>query len=386
MVDLTIASMEPTYAGVQDQLESWFELVAVPAECFVWWHCPYGMGTTIDKVKSWKYHRDLVIWVVLDTLIEAHEFDPACMPIPPTLAELELICQQNPDRKFILFSAQRNLQKIFTASNLRVVDLPPDLDMNHNILKFSPVRQQDIDKDRPTLFLNRADRQHRVISLSYFLSQGLDRYCRFTIGSPIGERVQAFDQIQDYCLHSVPNPDLWAVLDQGFQQIKSLPNYNTEIDQIYQDVGFNANLQNYQQWLMPRYSQTCLEIVSHSIFVEPTPHLSEKNFQSILGRNMPLYLAPQGTVAWMRNHGFDMFDDVINHDYDNIVGTVERIVAVFELNRDLLQNPARIVEVWLSSQDRLDRNIDHVPVFFANCKAEAEHQFRTVLTDWGVGR
>ena len=385
MVDLKIISMEPTSDGVQNQIEAWLDYVNVPAECFVWWHCPYGIGTRTDEVTSWQYSKDLIIWVALDTLIELHEFDPSCMQIPPVLSAIESICQRNPNRKFILFSSHKNLQKMFTVPNLRVIDLPPNLDINHNIFEFLPVRQKNIDKDQPTLFLNSAERQHRVISLSYFLSQGLDRYCRYTVGNNIGQRVQEFDHIENYCFHSVPDHALWAVLQQGFQKIKSLSSYNTEVDQIYQNGGMNDNLQNYQRWLAPRYAQTCLEIVSHSIFAEPMPHLSEKNFQSIFGRNMPLYLAPQGTVAWMRDHGFDMFDDVINHDYDNVADPVERIMAVFDLNRELLQNPTRIVDVWEASQDRLDRNIDHIPVFFADCKDQAEHQFRAVLTDWQVG-
>jgi hypothetical protein len=183
----------------------------------------------------------------------------------------------------------------------------------------------------------------------------------------------------------MPTPNLWAVLDQGYQRIKSLPNYNTEVDQIYQDVGFNANLQNYQQWLMPRYSQTCLEIVSHSIFVEPTPHLSEKNFQSILGRNMPLYLAPQGTVSYLRDRGFDMFDDVIDHGYDTIKNPINRILAVFDLNRELLQDPARIISIWQASQDRLDYNINHIPSFFADCITDSGKQFQHILKDWNIG-
>ena len=382
MVDLRIVSTNPGQKTYLDLLHRLLEHVGVPAECWMWHACPYGLGTAVAEVASWQYHRDLVIWVTLDSLMSLHEHDPVRTPVPPAFAELESICGRNPDRRFVLLTSQLGFERIRTAPNLRVIDLPPDV--SENILDFRPTTQCQIDQDRPVLFLNRSERQHRVIALCYLLSQQLDDHCRVTVGRNIGDRIAQFDRFQSYCFHNMPDSDLWPVMEQGWQSLQRWPVCHDEYTMAINQHGFNPNLANYVQSLMPLYSQTCVEIVGHSIFAEPTPHLTEKNFQSMWGRNIPLYIAPAGTVAWMRDHGFDMFDDVIDHSYDSIANPVERILAVFDLNRDLLTHPRRVVEIWHDSQHRLDHNIDHMPGFFAQCEATTEREFVKVLEQWGL--
>jgi hypothetical protein len=382
MIDLRVVSINCGQKTYLDLLHKLLEQVHVPAECWVWHNCPYGIGTPVAEVSSWQYHQDLVIWMVLDSLISDHEHDPVRTPIPPVFAELESICRDNPDRRFILLTSQIGFDHIRTAQNLRVIDLPPDV--SENILDFPPTTEHQIDPHRPVLFLNNSERQHRVIALCYLLSQRLDRYCRFTVGDSIGNRIAQFDRFQSYCFHNMPQLDLWAVMEQGWQYLKTCPNHNEYQDAVTEH-GPNANLDNYTRSLMCLYSQTCVEIVGHSIFAEPTPHITEKNFQSLWGRNIPLYMAPAGTVAWMRDHGFDMFDDVIDHGYDSITNPVERIMAVFDLNRDLLTDSDRIIFTWYQNQDRLDYNIAHMPGFFAECETETEREFVKVLQEWNAG-
>lgn len=382
MVDLRIVSRNPTAQAYSDLLDRLLAHVGVPAECWLWHACPYGLATSVAEVESWQYHRDLVIWMVQDSLISEHEHDPVRTPVPPAFAKLESICSRNPDRRFVLLTTQFGFDRIRTAPNLRVIDLPPDV--NENILDFQPTTENQIDQDRPVLFLNRSERQHRVIALCYLLSQQLDSYCRVTVGRDIDNRIAQFDQFQNYCFHDMPDPGLWCMMEQGWQRLRAMQSCTDELQTQYPVLATNKFLHNYHQWLRPRYAETCVEIVGHSIFAEPTPHLTEKNFQSLWGRNMPLYIAPAGTVSWMRDRGFDMFDDVIDHGYDSISNPVERILAVFDLNRDLLTHPNRVVEIWHDSQDRLDHNIDHMPGFFAQCETTTEQEFVKVLEEWGL--
>lgn len=382
MIDFKIVSTNPGIKNFVQQIRNLLELVSIPSQCFVWHSCPYGLGTHINEVKTWKYTKDLIIWVIIDTLIDEHEFDPTSTPVPPMFVELENICRQNPGRQFILFTSQLGFDRVCTVKNLKLIDLPSDT--SENILDFPPLKTHNLNINQPTLFLNRSERQHRVISLCYFLSQNLDQFCRFTVGESIADRLSKFERFQNYCFYNMPDTKLWSIMERGFKKIKSLPDYNREFST--QDLNGKSNnfLENYTHFLQEKYAQTCIEIVSHSLFSEPTIHITEKNFQSIYGMNIPIYIASQGTVDYMRQNGFDMFDDVIDHRYDNISNPVERIMAVFDLNRDLLTNPKKIVEAWYSSHDRLQHNINHIPKFIHACERKVETDFLKTIKQLNV--
>jgi len=58
------------------------------------------------------------------------------------------------------------------------------------------------------------------------------------------------------------------------------------------------------------------------------PGLTEKTFNSILLGQLPVWLAPFGTVQCYRDLGFDAFDDLIDHGYDLEPDPEKRILKV----------------------------------------------------------
>jgi hypothetical protein len=47
--------------------------------------------------------------------------------------------------------------------------------------------------------------------------------------------------------------------------------------------------------------------------------------------------AQQGAVAYLRKMGFDVLDDIVNHDYDNLDCTIDRQVAILDHCEQLLK-------------------------------------------------
>jgi hypothetical protein len=62
--------------------------------------------------------------------------------------------------------------------------------------------------------------------------------------------------------------------------------------------------------------------------------LTEKAWKPFKTHQLPLYIGLPGYVDVIRNLGFDVFDDFINHNYDKEQNHIERIkIVVEELNR-----------------------------------------------------
>jgi hypothetical protein len=65
---------------------------------------------------------------------------------------------------------------------------------------------------------------------------------------------------------------------------------------------------------------------------------TEKSHQAFALKRIPMTLGNRGYVQKMRDHGFDMYDDIIDHSYDDIEDNFQRIQKCIELNKSVLKN------------------------------------------------
>jgi hypothetical protein len=69
-------------------------------------------------------------------------------------------------------------------------------------------------------------------------------------------------------------------------------------------------------------------------------------------------ISGQGSVAFLREMGFDVFDDIINHNYDTIVNPIDRLYSAVNDNLELLSNNDRTKKLWSSCEDRFLNNVN----------------------------
>lgn len=86
-------------------------------------------------------------------------------------------------------------------------------------------------------------------------------------------------------------------------------------------------------WL---YDHTWINVVTETQYTESPGIISEKTVYAFLSRQIPILIGYQGIVEDCRRLGFDMFDDVVDHSYDNITDDGYRWRRALELNQDLL--------------------------------------------------
>jgi len=64
-------------------------------------------------------------------------------------------------------------------------------------------------------------------------------------------------------------------------------------------------------------SKTYIDVVTETA-AENLMFITEKSMKPFFNLQFPLIFGPVGIVQELRNYGFDMFDDIINHDYDTL--------------------------------------------------------------------
>jgi len=119
------------------------------------------------------------------------------------------------------------------------------------------------------------------------------------------------------------------------------------------------------------YMNSYVNIVTESQFRDDfnVIHVSEKSFRPFAYYNLPIIVATKHHIKYMKNkYGFDFFDDLINHDYDDeplignrilkIVSEIERIKTIkndvikfYKENVKRLENNCKIINEIKNNND-----------------------------------
>jgi hypothetical protein len=103
------------------------------------------------------------------------------------------------------------------------------------------------------------------------------------------------------------------------------------------------------------YGSTAVNIVTETQFFEHTGIVTEKTLHAIMAEQIPIVIGHKGIVEHCRQMGLDMFDDLVNTNYDTVDG-LARISAAIELNRDLIAGRIDLAPY----KQRLQRNREYV--------------------------
>lgn len=81
---------------------------------------------------------------------------------------------------------------------------------------------------------------------------------------------------------------------------------------------------------------------------------TEKSFLWLYTKRLPILIAEPGMIELLRQQGFDVFDDIIDHGYDSIAKFRPKIDAAIESNKLLLQTG-----ITQDVSQRLEKNYQH---------------------------
>jgi len=144
------------------------------------------------------------------------------------------------------------------------------------------------------------------------------------------ERTSFKDNIQ----YDYENDQHYGLVSTGFDRFLSSP-VDTDDYDIYKEAQ-NDNITNYHQSLYDVYRHSFVELISETNYNEASFNVTEKFSHSIFACNLPIVVSSPGYVDFARSLGFDMFDDIIDHSYDNEPDKVKRIHKLINDNMELL--------------------------------------------------
>jgi hypothetical protein len=330
-----------SFPGVpfNDTFETFFDTYKVKEdiECYQLLFCPYGHGTCFDDLNEIKFKSRTVILNVMDSMITEND--------NLAIDQITKFCENHPEQNFIIFSFHLNLQ-----SQLNIPNLYLDTIISTNYSqKLIPCEKKDI--SNRWLLLNADTKFHRVMSVCYLLSK--DYYkngdITFTLDCPMLAKHYEYRNMEKIPLH------LRSSFAVGYVRFKNrdfnllnIRNFDRETDRV---------ATNYNENLRPVYENIGVEIVAGTMFFEKTPLLSEKEVQSVYGKNFPIYLNGVGIVREIKNFiGIDTFDDIVDHSYDEIENPFERLSVAIDRNEHLLNGSTNIKELWYDNQKRFENN------------------------------
>lgn len=355
-----------TLPGVEfnDSIEKFFDKykLSEDVECYQLFFCPYGKGTSFDDLYKINFKSKIVILNVVDTIIDIDD--------NTAIKDLVKFCRDHPEQNFIISCPHLNLQRELTRRNIIVPNLYLDqLLCTTYFGSFKRCEKKGI-KANKWLSLNSGPRVHRILAISYLLSKDYADNGDFTFDLET-ELVKQPYQYKN--LRKMPE-DLKNSFSEGYEKFK-LGKFN-RLDIPKFDYTTLSPAKNYNEIIAPICQSYGVEIITGTMFFEKTPVLSEKEMQSVWSGTFPIYINGAGMAREMKNlFGIDIFEDIVDHSYDEIENHYERMTAAIDRNQHLLDGSTNIHELWNDHKQRFDDNCEKMQTILCDGTYQNNYNF-----------
>jgi len=327
-------------------------------DAFYLWS-PSIIDGALDIISS-SIKNDLVILAIKDNLTAGNNFNPWNDAQPGLVEYVTNLFEEHKGKKFILLTSLENLESYINYKNVNIISWGGDITNQMIKYKSLPViLEKNLDSNKIFLSLNRNNRTHRIYLISLILGLGLENNgmisCMFS-SRPINDLGWKFN---------TSNILLKDVFIKGNNKMSGNLFDIKNNKKIYENND-NDNFSNYQNVLKKYYYNTFIEIISETSFTESSFLITEKTQNCFYGCNFPIWISSKGTVSYLRNLGFDVFDDIIDHSYDDIDNPIERIYHAINNNILILTDIDLVKQLWIKNQCRFRSNIKFLQNEFYN--------------------
>ena len=107
------------------------------------------------------------------------------------------------------------------------------------------------------------------------------------------------------------------------------------------------------------YRESYCNIVTETLFedVWNSIHITEKTFRPFYFYLFPIFVATHNHVNVLREKfGFDLFDDMVDHSYDNEPNQIKRLKMIINEIIRISKNKDKFIEFYKNNQDRFEKN------------------------------
>ena len=107
--------------------------------------------------------------------------------------------------------------------------------------------------------------------------------------------------------------------------------------------------------------------------------VTEKTIKAVAMRQIPIFNTVRYHVRLLRGMGLDMFDDIIDHSYDDIEDPTERVQAVANQVEQLYRRGHEYFRNLPGIRERLEHNVNCIKYQYETRLQDAEHKIREFL-------
>lgn len=281
----------------------------------------------------------------------ADHFNPWKDHQPSVLKYLENVMIKHPDKTFILFTSLEHLDPLIHLPNLRIIPWGGDItNQEFEYKNLTAITEKNMNSSINYLSLNRNHRYQREMLVSLLLEYQLES--RGLVSCMFQDKLHA-QNMRFWNFNG--NESIRDLFVAGRKKLKTHQfNLNDEYT-IYENLD-NDNVTNFKNKLCNYYKDTFVEIINETSFFETCFLITEKTANCIYGSNFPIWISSKGTVDFLRSMGLDVFDDIVDHSYDEIHDPVLRLNSALELNFRLLMDNTLIKKLWIKNKDRFIKN------------------------------
>jgi len=160
----------------------------------------------------------------------------------------------------------------------------------------------------------------------------------FMINKPRPHRIMLVKMIEEFDLTNYCHSLAWKNND-----VNHVPVTNYRLgNEIVQDRGVRngsfKNAHTYQVLLQKTvFEPTGISLITEPAFYERETIVTEKTLMAIYGGTMPIWVGGWRIPDYMRSIGIDVFDDVIDHSYQDLADPAERCYTAVQRNIDILR-------------------------------------------------
>jgi len=268
---------------------------------------------------------------------------------PTKIEELIIdVVNMHSDKTFIVFHENINASALFlyNIKNVKLVHWSALTTEKKSYTSLN-IFEKNFSSNKTTIALNRQQRQHRCVLISLLYGYKLNKDMQISSvflnnikGDLLSDVDWDFSILSDNDIFTLTNGFKKAVCE----NVGAIDNYT-----------YN-NVDNFVLYLKNVYKNSFVEIISNTIFDIPFGVVDEKFLNSVYARNFPIIIGVEGTVDYLRNLGFDVFDDVVNHSYDTIKNPLQRLLSAIFDNKHLYKNNIKVK--WKDNEQRFNENIN----------------------------
>lgn len=276
-------------------------------------------------------------------LLQQDHLHYADSSVSENLTSLIKLAGQYPDKRFLFHCFTGQLDK-----ELSQVTLPSNLIVTASevwcfwwaltIYKYGNQITEKTPNTKKFICLNNRNRPHRSMLVAYLLGKNLDQH-----GVISCLNWDQYINLPADCPQSIVETIQQGIDSYSADRLLNMP---------YTNQSF---LHNYNHQISNLCQSSYAEIVSETMFFETNRFVTDKYIQSVLSANFPILIAVEGTVTALKDIGFDLFDDVVDHSYDAISNPMIRLASAVDLNLDLLTDP-HIDLLWRKHRQRFLTN------------------------------